>query len=103
MGPASRRGRLGGGVVVDGVDERLDWGLERFDAAAGAAEEQGTLKRRDGQVGEDRGAAGGDAQWFEAGNERRPPPREHSVEVGAEFLAAGASSRTIVAIAQPLW
>src|SRR5262249_13904227 len=45
--------------------------------------------RRHGQVGEDRGAAGGDAQRFEAGDQRRPPPREHGVEGGAEFLVAG--------------
>src|SRR6266511_5138158 len=82
-------GGLGGGVVVDGADERLDGGVERLDAAGGAAEDQRALERRDGQVGEDRGAVGGDAQRFEAGNQRHPPPREHAVEVGAELLVAG--------------
>ena len=75
--------------MADGADERLDGGVERFDAAGGAAEDQRALERRDGQVGEDRGAVGGDAQRFEAGNQRRPPPREHAVEVGAELLVAG--------------
>jgi hypothetical protein len=60
-GPASGSGRLGGGVVVDGADERLDGGVERLDAAGGAAEDQRALERRDGQVGQDRSAVGGDA------------------------------------------
>jgi len=75
--------------VVDGADECLGCCVERLGAAGGAAE------------GLD--AAGGDAERFEAGNDRRPPPGEHIVEVGAEFLVAGASSRTIMAMAQPLW
>src|SRR6266496_4728636 len=66
-------GGLGGGVVVDGADERLDGGVERLGAAGGAAEDQRALQRRDGQVGEGRGAVGGDAQRFEAANQRRPP------------------------------
>src|SRR6266540_310916 len=82
-------GGLGGVVVVDGADERLDGGVERLDAAGGAAEDQRALDRRDGQVGQDRGALGGDAQRFEAADQRRPPPREHAVEVGAELLVAG--------------
>ena len=45
-------GRLGGGVVADGADERLGCGLERLGAAGGAAEDQCALERRDGQVGE---------------------------------------------------
>src|SRR5262245_20660867 len=87
--PASGGGRLGGGGVVDGAEERLDCGVERLDAAGGAAEDQRALERRDGQVGEDRGAPGGDAQPFEAVNQRCPPPREYALEVGAEFLVAG--------------
>src|SRR5689334_8508380 len=88
-GPASGSGRLGGGVVVDGADERLDWGGERLGAAGGAAKEQGALERRDDQVGEGRGAVGGDAQRFEAADQRRPPPHEYPVELGAELLVAG--------------
>src|SRR5262249_41439460 len=78
-----------GGVVVDGADERLGGGGERLGAAGGAAEDQRALQRRHGQVGEDLAAAGGQAQRFEAGDQRRPPPREHAVEGGAEFLVAG--------------
>src|SRR5262249_36008791 len=88
-GPASGSGRLGGGVVVDSADECLGCGGDRLGAAGGAAEDQRALERRDGQVGEGRGAAGGEAQRFEAGNQRRSPPREHAVEGGAEFLVAG--------------
>src|SRR3989440_8634757 len=88
-GPASGSGRRGGGVVVDGADERLGCGLERLGAAGGAAEDRRALERRDGQVGEGRGAVGGDAQRFEAGDQRRPPPGEHAVEVGAGCLVAG--------------
>src|SRR5262249_43781825 len=88
-GPASGGGGLGGGVVVDSADERLGYGLERLGAAGCAAEDQRALERRDGQVGESSGAPGGDAQRLEAGNQSRPPPREHAVETGAEFLVAG--------------
>ena len=88
-GPASGSGRLGGSLVVDGADERLDRGCERLGAAGGAAEEQGALQRRDDQVGEGRGAVGGEAQRFEAADQRRPPPCEYAVELGAELLVAG--------------
>jgi Domain of unknown function (DUF4158)/Tn3 transposase DDE domain len=89
LGPLQGGGGLGGGVVVDGADERLDRGGERLGAAGGAAEEQGALERRDDQVGEGRGAVGGDAQRFEAADQRGPPPGEYAVELGAEFLVAG--------------
>jgi hypothetical protein len=56
--------------VADRADERVGCGLELL-GAAGAAEDQRALERRDGQVGEGRGAAGGDAQRFEADDERR--------------------------------
>jgi hypothetical protein len=57
--------------VADRADERVGCGLELLGAAGGAAEDQRALERRDGQVGEGRGAAGGDAQRFEADDERR--------------------------------
>jgi hypothetical protein len=41
----SGRGRVGGGVVVDGADERLDGGVERLGATGGAAEDQRALER----------------------------------------------------------
>jgi hypothetical protein len=44
-GLGSGSGRLGGGVVVDGADERLGGGGERLDAAGGAAEDQRALER----------------------------------------------------------
>src|SRR5438046_10370096 len=88
-GPASASGGRGGGVVADGADERFGGGGERCGAAGGAAQDRRAFERGAGEVGEGRGAGGGEAPRFEAGGERGAPPGEYVVEAGGECLVAG--------------
>ena len=103
LGPASGSGRLRGCVVADGADERLGGGLERLGAAGGAAEDQRALQRRDGQVGEDPGAVMG----MPSGSNRVTSAARHRANTLSKSAlnssSRGASSRTMVAIGQPLW